>query len=79
MLVSVPGLLGIVFCIFVVFILVMRTLRRRRTPDKPVNFDFRLEELQGLHESGQLTSEEFERARAVVLTRRMGRRAEPPS
>jgi hypothetical protein len=49
-------------------VLAMRSHRRHSAPAPP-NFDFSLEELHRLHLAGQLSAEEFGRAKAVVLAR----------
>jgi hypothetical protein len=72
---SVTDLLALVFCGFLVFVVVMRRLRRRaaaRASSEPVGSDFSLETLQELHRSGQLTADEFERAKAAVQARQVG-------
>ena len=55
----------------ILFILVARTLRRLRpTRVDSRSYDFTIEQLLRLHQAGQLSAEEFERAKAEVLARR---------
>lgn len=74
MFLSAATVLGFVFFAFVIFVLTMRARRRGRAPHEPPNFDFSLDELHGLHDSGQLNTEEFERVKAAVLTRQSASR-----
>jgi len=50
--------------------------RRVRLPDPPLHVDFSVAELQDLRDRGQLTPQEFERARTIVLRRAQERDAE---
>jgi hypothetical protein len=87
MFLSVTTLLGLVLFAFVVFVLAMRTARRRGAASSsatPLDTDFSLEELHRLHRSGQLSAEEFERTKTVVLTRQAAlpqtlQRSTPPT
>ena len=60
------------------FVLVARVLRRLR-PTRVVrtSYDFSIEQLLRLHQAGQLSAEEFERAKAEVLARRPGEPDDP--
>src|SRR5687768_13596963 len=53
------------------FVLVARVLRRLRpTRMDRTSYDFPIEQLLRLHQAGQISAEEFERAKAEVLARR---------
>ncbi len=65
-------LLTAVFCAFLILIVVARTLRRlrpRKLSDIQLQADFSIEELHKLHLAGDLSAEEFERAKESVLKR----------
>lgn len=63
--------MGLVFFAFVALIVVMRILRRsRQTAERPDDTDLSLENLNALMLQGKLTRQEFERARASILSRR---------
>ena len=60
------------------FIIVARALRRLRpkSPDA-THYDFTIEQLLRLHRSGEISVEQFERAKAEVLARRPVERVDP--
>src|SRR5687768_8104895 len=52
-------------------VIITRTLRRLRpTRGDATSYDFSIEQLLRLHQSGEITADEFERAKAEVLARR---------
>ncbi len=55
-----------------VLVMLMMRARRRFKPTKSdtTDFDFAIEQLLRLRQSGQISDEEFERAKAGVLSRR---------
>lgn len=64
---------------FVVFILLMQAVRRAATRhDGPAGTDFSVAELHAMLSAGQLTPEEFERARRSILSRERASAALPP-
>jgi hypothetical protein len=48
-------------------LVVSKVKRRLQEPDAPVSAGFTLSDLRQLHKSGQMTDEEFERAKAKVV------------
>jgi hypothetical protein len=53
------------------FVIITRTLRRLRpTRGDATSYDFSIEQLVRLHQAGQISADEFERAKAEVLARR---------
>ena len=77
MLVTTSLLLAAAFLCFVVLVLVLDAVRRtrRRAGDAPLNVDYTVADLQEMLRTGQLTPEEFERARLVVLRNASAREA----
>jgi hypothetical protein len=69
MFVSTATLLGLLFLGFAMLVLAMRS-HRRHSPPAPPHFDFSIDELHRLHQAGQLSAEEYARAKAIVLERR---------
>ena len=67
-----------VFVAFFALVLIMRAVRRMRSgrPAPPMNVDFSMADLQAMLDQGQLTPEEFERARDIVLRRAAERDAD---
>ena len=57
-------LLGV---IIVAMVIVMWVKKRLRESDQPVSAGFTLSDLRQLHKSGQMSDEEFERAKAKVV------------
>ena len=58
-------------------VVVIRRLVRRAEPPAPEPFT--LDQLRALHELGQLSDEEYERARGKLVARMRGRLDQPPS
>ncbi len=48
-------------------VVVSKVKRRLQEPDQPVSMGFTLSDLRQLHKSGQMSDEEFERAKAKVV------------
>jgi len=48
-------------------LIVSRVKRRLQEPDPPASAGFTLSDLRQLHKSGQMSDEEFERAKAKVV------------
>ena len=71
-------LIIVIFLVFTIFVGAARSLRRRaeRLPDRPLNVDFSIADLHEMRRRGQLTPDEFERARQVVLANATKRAAQ---
>src|SRR5438045_4416321 len=48
-------------------VIVAKVKRRLQQPDEPISAGFTLSDLRQLHKSGQMTDEEFERAKEKVV------------
>ena len=48
-------------------VVVSKVKRRLQEPDQPTSLGFTLSDLRQLHKSGQMTDEEFERAKAKII------------
>jgi hypothetical protein len=57
------------FVAFLALVFTMRILRRTRKPEAPMNVDFSIADLHEMLRRRQISPEEFERAKAVVLKR----------
>ena len=53
--------------LLVAFVIVSWVRKRLKEPEQPVSAGFTLSDLRQLHKSGQMSDEEFERAKAKVV------------
>jgi hypothetical protein len=68
MLIAAATAIGLAFAAFFAFVFTMRTLRRiRGRRDEAPMVGFSIAELHRLYDAGQLSREEFEKAKASVL------------
>ena len=59
--------LALIGALAVGLVVVSKVKRRLQEPDQPVSMGFTLSDLRQLHKSGQMSDEEFERAKAKVV------------
>jgi hypothetical protein len=59
--------LALIGLLLVGFFVVMKVKARMREPDQPVSVGFSLSDLRQMHQQGQLSDEEFERAKGKLL------------
>jgi hypothetical protein len=59
--------LALIGLLLVGFFVVMKVKARLKEPDQPVSIGFSLSDLRKLHESGQLSDEEYEKARTRLV------------
>jgi hypothetical protein len=59
---------GVLFGVLIVAAVVVNKVKRRlQQPDEPISAGFTLSDLRALHKSGQMSDEEFERAKEKVV------------
>jgi uncharacterized membrane protein len=73
------SLLLIILAAVLLLVIFIVRLARRLHPSRPerANYDFAIEELLRLRQAGEISHEEFERAKAVVISRRPPEATDP--
>jgi hypothetical protein len=72
--------LALIGVVVVGLVVVSKVKKRLQEPDQPVSVGFTLSDLRQLHKSGQMSDEEYERAKAKVVdaAKRAAQRVEAP-